>query len=156
MGAVSTTLSDIQTRGDCELLVRDFYGRALEDDLIGFLFVEVAKLDLEQHVPKVTAFWETILLGAQTYTGGAFHPHATLNSKAQLRQAHFERWLVLWCRSVDEHFDGPRAAQAKVHAMRVANAFYGRLQTMTPVGPAPEAPLLSITQHGPGESGAQS
>jgi hypothetical protein len=33
---------------------------------------------------------------------------------------------------VDEQFDGPVAAAAKVHALRVANAFYGRLQ-MQPV-----------------------
>jgi hypothetical protein len=33
---------------------------------------------------------------------------------------------------VDELFDGPIAAAAKVHALRVGNAFYGRLQ-MQPV-----------------------
>jgi hemoglobin len=49
-----------------------------------------------------------------------------------LRKEHFERWLVLWCQTVDELFDGPLAAGAKVHALRVANAFHGRLQ-MYPV-----------------------
>ncbi len=39
---------------------------------------------------------------------------------------------MLWCQTVDELFDGPIAAAAKVHALRVANAFYGRLQ-MQPV-----------------------
>ena len=89
-------LHDIETREDCERLVRAFYGRALEDPIIGWLFVDIAKLDLEEHVPQITSFWETILLGAQSYSGGAFRPHAALHMKARLRAGHFERWLALW------------------------------------------------------------
>ena len=63
---------DIETRDDCERLVRTFYGRALTDPVIGYIFTDVAKLDLEAHVPQITSFWETILLGAQSYSGGAF------------------------------------------------------------------------------------
>ncbi|MET0600617.1 MAG: group III truncated hemoglobin, partial [Baekduia sp.] len=63
---------DIQTREDCERLVRTFYGRALTDPLIGWIFTDVAKLDLEEHVPTITSFWETMLLGARSYGGGAF------------------------------------------------------------------------------------
>jgi hemoglobin len=87
---------DIDDRADCERLVRAFYSRALEDPVIGWLFVDVAKLDLEAHVPVIASFWETILLGAGTYRGGAFRPHAALHMKARLRGAHFARWLVLW------------------------------------------------------------
>src|SRR5581483_7154751 len=58
-------LTDIETREDCERLVRAFYGRALTDPFLGFLFTDVAKLDLDAHVPRITSFWETILLGAQ-------------------------------------------------------------------------------------------
>lgn len=35
---------------------------------------------------------------------------------------------MLWCKTVDELFDGPVAATAKVHALRVANAFHSRLE----------------------------
>src|SRR3954465_10620287 len=65
---------DIETRADCERLVRAFYGRALTDPIIGFIFVDVAKLDLEAHVPRIASFWETILLGAQSYGGGGGPP----------------------------------------------------------------------------------
>ncbi|MDO9408285.1 group III truncated hemoglobin [Patulibacter sp.] len=127
--------------------MRAFYGRALTDPIIGFIFTDVARLDLEAHVPTIASFWETILLGARSYSGGAFHPHATLNAQVQLRAGHFQRWLLLWHAAVDELFAGPRAEQAKSHADRVAFAFHGRLQTMTP---APEGPLtgLAITRHG--------
>src|SRR3982751_3200089 len=124
---VSEGLHDIASRDDCERLVRAFYGRALEDPIIGFIFVDVAKLDLEAHVPRITSFWETILLGARSYGDGAFRPHAVIHAKSPLREGHFDRWLFLWRETVDELFAGPRAELAKTHAERVAGAFHARL-----------------------------
>jgi hemoglobin len=142
-------VSDIESRADCERLVRVFYGRALEDPIIGFIFVDVAKLDLEAHVPRITSFWETILLGAQSYGGGAFRPHAQLNAKVTLRRGHFERWLGLWLQTVDELFAGNRAELAKTHAQRVAHAFHGRLQEFpSPADRDPAPGGLTVTQHG--------
>jgi hemoglobin len=142
--------SDIRDRADCERLVRAFYGRALTDPVLGFIFVDVARLDLEAHVPRIASFWETILLGAQSYAGGAFRPHVELNEKVRLRAGHFERWLWLWRTTVDELFAGPRAELAKAHAERVARAFHSRLQMMEepPLGAA-GPPALAITRHGP-------
>jgi hemoglobin len=137
-------VGDIETRADCERLVRTFYGRALQDPVIGYIFTDVAKLDLEAHVPRITSFWETILLGAQTYGGGAFRPHAEVHMKSPLRRAHFEQWLRLWFATVDELFAGERAELAKAHALRVGTAFHGRLQTLERAS----APGLTITHHG--------
>jgi hemoglobin len=142
---------DIRDRDDCERLVRAFYGRALADPVIGFLFVDVAKLDLEEHVPVITSFWETMLLGARSYGGGAFGVHANLNAKAPLRAGHFVRWLTLWNASVDELFAGPVADEAKRHAERVANAFHRRLGGAVTADPAPATAAagggLVVTQH---------
>lgn len=140
---------DIETRADCERLVRAFYGRALTDPMIGFLFTDVARLDLEAHVPRITAFWETILLGAQSYSGGAFRPHALLHAQVPLRSGHFERWLALWRETVDELFAGPRAELAKAHARRVARAFLRRLEALSAAAEAPTAGALVVTTHGP-------
>ena len=139
------TLADIEDRDDCERLVRAFYTRALSDPVIGFIFVDVARLDLEAHVPRITSFWETILLGAQSYRGGAFRPHAALHTRVRLRRGHFERWLWLWATTVDELFAGPRAEHAKAHAVRVASAFHARLHGLTPVadGEASQSPIPS-------------
>ena len=139
-------MHDIETRADCERLVRTFYGRAFEDPIIGFLFTDVARLDLDAHVPRIASFWETILLGAQSYGGGAFRPHAALHLKAPLRRAHFDQWMNLWTRTVDELFAGERAELAKAHAARVARAFHRRLQSL----PAPGGPSgLAVTHHRP-------
>lgn len=140
-------MADIETRDDVERVVRAFYSRALDDPIIGFIFTDVAHLDLDTHVPVITSFWETILLGVPTYRGGAFRPHAELHMQVPLRSAHFERWLVLWRETVDAHFAGERAELAKAHALRVARAFHGRLQTL-PVDGAPGG--LAVTRHGPG------
>jgi len=120
---------DIEDRADCERLVRSFYGRALSDPIIGFLFTDVARLDLEAHVPRITNFWETILLDARSYGGGAFRPHLELNMKVALQRGHFDRWLHLWAATVDELFEGERAELAKAHAVRVAAAFESRLRS---------------------------
>ena len=143
-------MPDIETRDDVETLVRTFYGRALTDPIIGFIFTDVAKLDLEAHVPRITAFWETILLGTQSYSGGAFRPHAELHQKVGLREGHFDQWLRLWFGTVDELFEGERANLAKVHALRVGQAFHQRLQGFpSPLDPPAAPPGLVVTQHDP-------
>lgn len=151
---------DIETSEDCERLVRAFYGRVMDDPIIGFIFTDIARLDLEEHIPKVASFWETMLLGIRSYGGGAFGPHVALHLKSPLRIAHFRRWLVLWHATVDELFAGPRAELAKSHADRVAAAFHGRLQSFPspgappdcrPVAPDDAVPVpagLPLTHHG--------
>lgn len=143
---------DVESRGDCERLVRAFYGRAMTDPIIGYIFVDVAKLDLVEHIPVITSFWETMLLGHRTYAGGAFGVHQQLHARAPLRAEHFTRWLSLWTTTVDELFAGPRAELAKAHADRVARAFLRRLTdpAAEPV-PGPGTPVgLPVTWHAAG------
>jgi hemoglobin len=141
--------SDIHDRADCERLVRAFYGRAMVDPIIGWIFVDVAKLDLAAHVPQIAAFWETVLLGARSYGGGAFRPHALLNARVRLRAGHFERWLWLWRATVDDLFAGERAELAKAHAERVARAFQERLQVIVLDR---DGPSTSLDRDGPAKS----
>lgn len=153
---------DIADRADCEQLVRAFYERALTDPIIGFIFTDVARLDLEAHLPVISSFWETILLGAQSYGGGAFAPHVRLHAQVGLRPGHFQRWLLLWRTTVDELFAGPRAELAKAHAERVAGAFQRRLAAMpSPYGPGdadaappPVGGLLTISAWGGEDAGS--
>ncbi len=135
---------DITSDEDIDRLVRAFYTRALHDPVIGWLFTDVAHLDLEAHLPRIAAFWATILLGAGTYSGGAFAPHAALHAKAELRHGHFERWLWLWRETINARFAGPRAEQAKAHAARVATAFEQRLGEPDHPVPHAEGPSLPV------------
>ena len=145
--SVRSDVRDIEDRAACERLVRAFYARALTDPMIGWIFVDVARLDVEAHVPVIASFWETILLGESSYRGGAFRPHAALHARAPLRAGHFERWLVLWRTTGDELFAGPRAELAKAHAERVAHAFHRRLHGLPEPGDVAPLPL-PLTLHG--------
>ena len=148
---MAAALRDIETRADCERLVRAFYGKAMVDPVIGFIFTDVARLDLEAHVPQITSFWETILLGTRSYTGNPFAKHVPLHAKVELRPGHFRQWLGLWFATVDELFAGDRADLAKVHALRVAQAFSQRLQSFPSPGDraaAGDNPVV-VTTHRP-------
>ena len=120
-------MADVETRADVERLVRAFYEQAMTDEVIGWLFTDVAGLDLEAHLPRIADFWETVLLGGTAYRGGAFAPHAALHARAGLRPGHFARWLALFTGTVDDLFAGPRADVAKQHARRTAAAFERRV-----------------------------
>jgi hemoglobin len=118
---------DLADRADVEALVRTFYERAFRDPLLGPVFVDVARLDLDAHLPVMCDFWETVLFRAGLYHRNAFQVHARLHAEAALTAAHFRRWLQLWTATTDDLFAGPRAETAKVQAGRIAWAISRRL-----------------------------
>lgn len=44
---------EINTPEVIQLLVDTFYQKILQDDLIGYVFTDVAKIDLEEHLPII-------------------------------------------------------------------------------------------------------
>ena len=125
-------MTDISSRADVDLLMRRFYDRAMSDPLIGYLFTDVAKLDLEHHLPVIGDFWESTLFGTGTYAKHGRNPlliHAALDTNEPLRRDHFDRWLDLFEQSIDETFSGSRAAFAKQRARAIAQRFQRYLAT---------------------------
>ena len=118
-----TALSDIQSAADIKFLVDTFYGKVNEDLLLSPIFNDIARVDWSSHLPALYSFWETLLLGAATYKGAPFPMHASL----PLEQRHFERWLTLFLTTVDEHFAGPKAEEAKGRALSIADTFARRM-----------------------------
>lgn len=117
-------MQDIENRADIDLLMKEFYEKALADDKIGYLFTEVAKLDLEHHLPVIGDFWESLLLGARNYQRHGRNPlqvHGELHQKSPLKFEHFERWLELFNDCIDRSFEGERADFAKQRAGMIAN-----------------------------------
>jgi hemoglobin len=109
----------IETRADIEILVNNFYTKVKQDSLIGPIFNDVAKVNWDEHLPKLYDFWSDLLLGEDSYRGRPFPPHVPLG----LEPSHFERWLFLFCQTVDEHFVGLKANEAKSRALRIARNF---------------------------------
>lgn len=122
------TSRDIRDRSDVAELVESFYGRVFNDPLIGHIFTDIAKLDLNHHLPIMCDFWETVLFRAGLYRRNALKLHQNLNNKFPLQREHFARWLELWCTTVDETFAGEKAELAKLQATRIAGSIHRRIQ----------------------------
>lgn len=142
---MSRPLADITGRGDLELLLRDFYDRAFDDDLLRHVFVDVMHMDLEQHLPAIVDFWERVLFNTGSYNGQAMEVHRRVHAREPLTEQHFTRWLQLWRESLDATFRGPVAEQADAHARRMALVFLRNL-TGAPAHPRslPVVPAASI------------
>ena len=119
---------DLQDRSDIAELVGEFYRRAFEDPLIGPIFTDIARMDLDHHLPIMCDFWETVLFNARLYRRNALQVHLVLGARFPLGQEHFDRWLTLWVSNVDEHFTGEKAELAKTQARRIAGSILRRLQ----------------------------
>jgi len=108
--------NDITNSEDIHLLVYSFYDLIVKDELLAPFFVEVAKVNWDEHLPHMVQFWETVLLGAGTFEGWPMRTHLLLNQKSPLKEEHFERWTSMWYAVIDDNFEGPIAIEAKNRA----------------------------------------
>lgn len=129
-----TVKKDIATIEDIQLLVNSFYGKIRVDELLGPIFNGVIKDRWPQHLQKMYRFWQTVLLDEHTYNGRPFPPHA----KLPVEKLHFETWLKLWHHTIEEHFEGALADEARWRGNKMATMFlskidYYRNNTATPL-----------------------
>jgi hemoglobin len=121
---MQTHRPDITTEDHIRLLVDSFYEKVNGDPLLSPIFNEVARVDWQQHLPLLYQFWSTLLFRTNTYQGRPWPKHALLPVDA----GHFERWVALFKATVDEHFSGPKATEAKNIAASIADTFQNRLR----------------------------
>jgi hemoglobin len=74
-----------------ERLVRGFYARVREDDLLGPIFASRI-VDWEPHLQQMSAFWSSVALMSGRYHGQPMAKHLPLPIDAR----HFDRWLELF------------------------------------------------------------
>ena len=121
-------MKDITTEADVKLMVDSFYERVAKDELLGPVFNEIARVDWEHHLPAMYSFWSTMLFRRTSYKGRPWPKHAPL----PVRKEHFERWLSLFCGTVDSLFTGPKAKEAKSIALSIADTFQMRFGIFNP------------------------
>jgi hemoglobin len=136
---------DLEHPDDVAEMVRRFYADVDVDDLLGPMFNEVAQVDWDEHLPKLTAFWCRALFGINGYAGNPFRAHQLINQQRQFTDAHFHRWLTLFHRTVDEGWVGANAEAVKTMAVRVA-AVHSRNLGTRPVAPRPSSPQGQVHQ----------
>ena len=120
-------MKDIANREDIEILVQKFYKKLVKDDLIGFFFTDIAKIDLSRHLPKMYDFWESILLGNPVYDGFPMSKHFPLNDVVAMEEKHFNRWLQVWEETVHENFAGENAETAITRSLNIARIMHHKM-----------------------------
>lgn len=114
-------MNDISSEEDICLLVHEFYGKVLKDEQLSPFFKD---LDFDVHMPKMIYFWSFALLNEPGYTTNVVEKHLHM----PLRDNHFEQWLKLFNETIDEHFSGDIANQAKQRAQLIGWTIKSKMQ----------------------------
>lgn len=117
---VNTDRHDISNHDDVKVLVDQFYAKVNADLLLAAVFAHVA---WPNHLPVMYNFWSSVLLGDRSYSGNPLVKHINL----KIGKEHFIRWLELFTATVDEHFEGFNANEAKNRARTVADLFQHKM-----------------------------
>jgi hemoglobin len=134
------TREDIVDRDDIELLVRNFYRDAAMDDVLGPVF-EAAHVNWNTHIATLIDFWAWQLLGEPGYDGQPLRAHEPVHARTPLSHSHYERWIELFCDTIDSSFQGPRAEVVKGRGRKMATAMERLLSGVSGSGMAPIEPM---------------
>jgi len=122
---------DIAGINDIKFLVDNFYSKVKKDNLLSPVFFEHIPVDWQPHLDKMYLFWNAALFGEKGYVGNPFSKHAKMDTITPL---HFERWLLLFNETIDTHFSGTMADDAKWRASIMADNFMRRLASIKEKG----------------------
>lgn len=118
---------DITGRPEIEALVNLFYEHVRGDEVLGFIFEDIAKTNWATHLPKMYAFWETVLFGKGGFSGNPLAAHARLTPLTEMGRVQFDRWLAMFRQTVDDLYSGEKANHIKSCAEDMANVIYSRI-----------------------------
>jgi hemoglobin len=116
-------MKELENLEDIKLMVDSFYDKVNQDDLLSPVFNEHAKIDWETHLPRMYDFWNTILFSKGDYKVSPFQKHEEL----PVMKDHFDRWLLLFGKTVDEFFTGNMAEEAKKRANVIGITFWSKI-----------------------------
>jgi hemoglobin len=123
---------DLVTPREISEMVRRFYQDVAQDDLLGPVFNDVARVDWGEHLAKLARFWCRVLLGLEGYAGNPFRAHAAIHAQSPFTLDHFERWLQLFHDTVELGWVGPNATRALAVAHDVARVHRNHLLSGVP------------------------
>ena len=121
-------MKDIENNDDLYLLVDAFYKKLLTDHSIAYIFTEVVKIKLQEHLPILVIFWSQSLFNKGGYFKNLTNIHLDINAKEYLSPELFKIWLNHFNASVDENFTGLNAEKIKTQALSIANVMQIKIQ----------------------------
>lgn len=113
-------MQDIKNQDDLYLLVDEFYKKLLADERISYIFTDVVKVKILEHLPILVTFWSQAILGTGGYFKNLTQIHLDINAKEHLTPELFQIWLGHFYTTVDEHFKGENAEKIKTQALSIA------------------------------------
>jgi len=113
--------TDITTRNDIDILVKTFYDKLLQDDILKAIFQKMVLPNLDEHLKTIADFWDSILLDANNYRGNVTEKHFDVDKQFPLSKIEFDRWLLHWKTTIDELYIGEKADMAKFRAQSIAD-----------------------------------
>jgi hemoglobin len=123
------TRIDIQSTGVVteemiETLVRTFYSRIQEHQILGPIFANEIDGDWEPHLQKMCSFWSSAVLKSGSYDGRPMVVHKRLADKqvTPLRAEHFDEWLQLFKETASDIFSAEVADHFIEKAERIADS----------------------------------
>ena len=93
------------------------------------------------HVATLIDFWAWQLLGEPGYEGQPLRAHEPVHARTPLSHAMYERWIELFCDTVDVSFQGAHAEIAKGRGRKMAAAMERLLSGVSADGAAPVEPM---------------
>ena len=88
------------------VLVDTFYASIREHETLGPIFNEKIGEEWDDHLIKLKAFWSSVALNSGTYSGRPVPAHIQLT---EVRPPHFEEWLGLFKKTLEETAPSPAA-----------------------------------------------
>lgn len=113
-------MKDIENQDDLYQLVDEFYKKLLSDHSISYIFTEVVKINILEHLPILVTFWSQAILGTGGYTQNLTQLHMDVNAKEYLSPELFKIWLHHFYTTVDELFKGENSEKIKTQALNIA------------------------------------
>lgn len=122
-------MKTIETRDDIFKLVTTFYVKVRAHEVLGPIFNESIS-DWDTHLDHLTTFWESSLfIGRKLekrYVGNPLEAHIKVDEAYDnsITELHFGYWLNLWVETIDQHFEGEIADNAKRRARKMGSFMY--------------------------------
>jgi len=120
-----TNERDIRTREDIFNLVSLFYAKIRKENTLGPIFNQIIN-NWDEHLDRLTDFWETNLLFVTNYKGNPIRVHQKVDATFQgtITENHFGIWLNLWFATIDELYTGEKAETAKRRARKMSTHLF--------------------------------
>lgn len=112
-----------------ERMVHTFYASVRADEELGPIFDRRID-DWPRHLDRMVAFWRAVLRSEPTFGVSERGSPPILHRRiGELELRHFDRWLDLFGRTVDQVYDPDEAAYVKRAAQRIARSLSAHLRS---------------------------